>query len=52
MDIPNFEETLSFLNLHSVHEVPNVYSRVHEWFDFDGIDLGVDNDNDPELLEL
>ena len=52
MDIPNFEETLSFLNLHSVHEVLNVYSRVHQWFDFDGIDLGVDNDNDPELLEL
>ena len=38
MDIPNFEETLSFFNLHSVHEVPNVYSRVHEWFDFVGID--------------
>ena len=52
IDISNFEETLSFLNLHSVHEVLNVYSRIHERFDFDGIDLGVDNDNDPELLEL
>ena len=47
MHISNFEETWSFLNLHSVHELLNVNSRVHEWFDFDG-----DNYNDSELLEL
>ena len=52
MDIPNLEETLSFMNLHSVPEVLNVNSRVPEWFDFDGIDLGVESDNDSVLLEI
>jgi len=52
MDIPNLEETLRVMNLHSVHEVLNVNSRVHEWFDFNGIDLGVKSDNDFLLLEL
>jgi len=52
MDIPNLEETLRVMNLHSVHEVLNVNSRVHEWFDFDGIELGVESDNDSLLLEL
>ena len=52
MDIPNLEETLSFLNLHSIHEVLDANSRVHEWFDFDDIDLGMENESDSELLEL
>ena len=52
MDIPNLEETLNFLNFHSVNEVLNVNSRVHEWFDFDEIDLGIENENDSELFEL
>ena len=52
MDIPNLEETLSFVNLHSVREVLNVNSRVHEWFDFNGIDLGVESDNDSVLSEM
>ena len=52
MDIPDLEETLSFMNLHSVPEVAKVNSRVHEWFDFDEIDLGVESDNDSVLFEL
>ena len=52
MDIPNLEETLSFLNLHSIHEIPTVNTRVHEWFDFDNIDFGVENESESELLEL
>ena len=48
MDIPNLEETLSFLNLSFL----DANSRVHEWFDFDDIDLGMENDSDSELLEL
>ena len=49
MNIPNLEETSSFLNLHSVHEVPSVNARVHKWFDFDGTDFGVENDSESEL---
>ena len=52
MDIPNLKETLSFMNLQSVPEVVKVNLRVHEWFDFDGIDLGVESDNDSVLFEL
>ena len=52
MDIPNLKENLSFMNLYSVPEVLNVNSRVHEWFDFDEIDLGVESDNDSVLLEI
>jgi len=52
MDIPNLGESLSFMNLHSVPEVVKVNSRVHEWFDYDGIDLGVESDNDSVLFEL
>ena len=52
MDIPNLEETLTFMNLHSVPELLNVNSRVHEWFDFNEIDLGVESDNDSVLLEI
>lgn len=51
MDIPNLEETLSFMNLHSVPELPNVNSRVHEWFDFNEIDLN-ESDNDSVPLEM
>ena len=51
LDIPNLEEISSFLNLHSVDEVVNVNSRVREWFDFDDIDLGIENASDSELLE-
>ena len=49
MNIPNLEETSSFLNLHSVHEVPSVNARVHKWFDFDGTDFGVENDSESEV---
>ena len=52
MDIPNLEESWSFLNLHSVHEIPIVNTRIHELFDFDNIDLGVENDSESELLEV
>ena len=52
MDIPNLKENLSFMNLYSVPEVLNVNSRVHEWFDFNEIDLGVESDNDSVLLEI
>ena len=40
------------MNLHSVHEVFNFNSTLHEWFDFDEIDSGVESDNDSELLEI
>lgn len=40
------------MNLYLVYEVFNVNLRVYEWFDFDGIDLGVENDNDLEFLEF
>lgn len=38
--------------LYLVYEVFNVNLRVYEWFDFDGIDLGVESDNDLEFLEF
>lgn len=51
MDIRNLEETFSFMNLHSVPELPNRNSRVHEWFDFNEMDLN-ESDNDSVPLEI
>lgn len=42
----------SFLNLHLVHEIATVNTRVHGWFDFDHNDFGVESESESELLEL
>lgn len=52
MDILNLEEILSFLNLYLVYEILIVNIRIYEWFDFDNIDFGVENESEFEFLEF